>query len=483
MRASLLPIALLILQLAFLVTRTSAQQTEFDAYDYNRRLGQSINLGNTLEAPNEGDWGFSLSRWHFEKIAEGGFDSVRVPIKWSGHANATIPYTIDTTFFERIDWVIDQAKSNDLAVILDVHHYDEIHSDIDGHRDRLAGLWSQIAERYRDEPTTSVFFEILNEPNDDFTSTRWRQVMEESLAAIRESNPDRQVIVGGHNWNSASGLSQLRLPEDDHNLIGTFHYYSPFEFTHQGAEWANNSDEWLGTTWDGTTAEENAIGRDFDLVQNWSERFDRPVLVGEFGAYRFGDMDSRARWTEAVTSAAEERDYSWSYWEFGAGFGVINRSSRRWVEPLYEALSPTSLMNLDGEPGLTVGDVDLLSSAIAFQTSETRYDIDGDGQVTSRDLDYWIFFSNNLPGDIDLDGDVDFPDFLQLSASFGAAAAWSGGDMTGDGRVGFDDFLRLSANFGVAVAGQIQTPSVPEPNTPSSLACVVVSLLLVRRRR
>lgn len=481
MRATLALIALIILQAGFVTIRASAQQIEFDAYDYNRRLGQSVNLGNTLEAPNEGDWGFTLQPWHFETIAAGGFDSVRVPIKWSGHADATSPYQIDTTFFERIDWVIDQAQSNDLAVILNVHHYDEIHSDIEGHRDRLAGLWSQIGERYRDEPTTSVFFEILNEPNDQFTSTRWQDVMEQSLAVIRETNPDRQVIVGGNNWNGVSGLVRLRLPEEDRNLIGTFHYYSPFEFTHQRAEWVDGADAWLGTTWDGTEAEENAVLRDFDLVQNWSERFDRPVLLGEFGAYRFGDMDSRALWTEAVTQAAEERDFAWSYWEFGAGFGTFNRSSRTWVEPIYDALSPTSFMNLDGEPGLTVNDADVLSGAIAFQITDPHYDLDGDGQVTERDLDYWIFFSNNLQGDVDLDGDVDFPDFLQLSSSFGGVGTWSSGDLTGDGRVGFNDFLKLSANFGQTAPFQNQT--VPEPNAHAFLMFAIASLLLARRRR
>lgn len=50
------------------------------------------------------------------------------------------------------------------------------------------------------------------------------------------------------------------------------------------------------------------------------------------------------------------------------------------------------------------------------------------------------------PGDLDLDGDVDFVDFLQLSAHFGAAeSSWDTGDMDGDGRTGFADFLLLAS--------------------------------------
>jgi endoglucanase len=43
------------------------------------------------------------------------------------------------------------------------------------------------------------------------------------------------VIVGGGRWNSIDGLQTLVLPEDDRNLIATVHYYTPMEFTHQGA--------------------------------------------------------------------------------------------------------------------------------------------------------------------------------------------------------------------------------------------------------
>lgn len=54
-----------------------------------------------------------------------------------------------------------------------------------------------------------------------------------------------------------------------------------------------------------------------------------------------------------------------------------------------------------------------------------------------------------LPGDLDRDFDVDFADFLLLSARFGnEGAAAQPADIDGDGRVGFSDFLVLSGNFG-----------------------------------
>ena len=61
------------------------------AFEQNRRLGRGVNLGNALEAPNEGEWGMTLEAEFFRVIYQGGFDSVRVPIRWSNHAASQPP--------------------------------------------------------------------------------------------------------------------------------------------------------------------------------------------------------------------------------------------------------------------------------------------------------------------------------------------------------------------------------------------------------
>jgi|GEM_PF-3129679 len=469
--------AALICITVFASCELGAQEFEFDSFDYNRRLGQAINLGNALEAPNEGEWGLQLRSWHFDKIADGGFDSVRVPIRWSAHAAMESPYTIDEQFFERIDWVIDQAQENNLAVILNVHHYEELVEDVSGHQDRLAGIWSQIADRYQAEPTTSVYFEILNEPNSNLTAARWPRVMQQSLDAIRETNADRQVIIGGANWNSAEALQGLRLPSEDQNLIGTFHYYDPFPFTHQGAEWVNGSTAWLGTKWSGSRSEVSSVRRVFQDVREWSLDNDRPILLGEFGAYRFGDMESRSAWTETIRKEAARSDFSWSYWEFAAGFGVLDPNSRRWNQQIYEALSPASLMNLDSDDQLTSADLDELTLAIVSRSTDERFDLDGNGEVELRDQAFWLHFTENKAGDTNLDGFVNFADFLVLSANFGKLGGWSRGDFNADGKVKFEDFLELSRNYDSTAAA-----SVPEPHGSEAVLLLGLCLLIARRK-
>ncbi|MBN1411034.1 MAG: cellulase family glycosylhydrolase [Spirochaetales bacterium] len=88
-----------------------------------------INLGNALEAPNEGEWGVTLQSDYFVKIRSAGFNYLRIPIKWSNHALTSAPYTIDSTFLSRVDWAVANALSNNLIPIINIHHYDEIMTD------------------------------------------------------------------------------------------------------------------------------------------------------------------------------------------------------------------------------------------------------------------------------------------------------------------------------------------------------------------
>jgi endoglucanase len=298
-----------------------------------------MNLGNALEAPREGEWGVTLQPEYFKLISEAGFDSVRIPIRWSAHAAARPPYAIDPEFFRRVDWALEQALSQKLTVVINVHHYEEMHRDPGRHALRLLALWRQIAERYRDQPD-QVFFELLNEPNEELTDERWRDLVPQLLKVVRESNPGRIVIVGPGHWNNIDHLEQLRLPSTDRRMIVTVHYYSPFEFTHQAASWVPDSQRWKGRTWKGTPAEQSELRGDFEKAAAWARQQQRPLYLGEFGAYSAADMESRARWTAAVAREAERHGMSWSYWEFASGFGAYDPEGRTWRTPLLKALLP-----------------------------------------------------------------------------------------------------------------------------------------------
>ncbi len=322
---------------ALILALTTAAELPADAAAANKALGRGINLGNALEAPKEGEWGLRLEADYFKQIKAAHFDSVRVPVRWSAHAAAEAPYTIDADFFKRVDWVLDQCAANQLNAVLNVHHYDELDKDPDKHAPRLVGLWRQIAARYQDRPA-GVSFELYNEPHDKLTADKWNELAARLLAEVRKTNPTRPVIVGPVNWNNFRALPQLKLP-DDKNLIVTVHYYEPMTFTHQGAEWvAPNIRGRTGVTWEGIDAQMAELRNALDATAKWAKEHNRPIFLGEFGAYSRADMASRARWTRAVAREAEARGFSWAYWEFASGFGAYDKDKKQWREPLLKAL-------------------------------------------------------------------------------------------------------------------------------------------------
>jgi endoglucanase len=298
---------------------------------------QGINLGNALEAPIEGSWGVTLYDEDFSIIAEGGFNTVRVPIRWNAHALQDPPFTVDEGFFARIDWVLDNAEKNGLLAIINMHHYDAIFSSPADHEERFLAIWRQIAERYADREDDRVWFEILNEPHDRLSGAVWYNLLKDAIAVVRESNSSRPIVVTGDRWGAAASLFGLRVP-DDRNLVYTFHYYEPFEFTHQGASWVSGSHRWLGTTWEGTNAQRAAIERHFNSAELIANRAGYPVLVGEFGAYSAGSMPYRVLWTRCVVETARAHGFGYAYWEYRHGFGAYDRSRRNWNEALHDAL-------------------------------------------------------------------------------------------------------------------------------------------------
>ena len=451
-----------------------ADSSGTDIYDFARRLGQGVNLGNALEAPREGAWGITLQSSDFQVIADGGFDSVRVPIRWSNHASLDSTngvYEVDAAFFKRIDWVVDEAEQRDLAVVLNVHHYNDLTDEPTSfHRDRFLSLWDQIAQRYRTASET-VYFELLNEPHDPMRDGDWNALLSDTLTVVRRTNPNRPVVIGGTGWNSVTKLDALKLPADDRNIIGTFHYYSPFEFTHQGAEWVEGSDAWLGVTWAGLENERDQVTADFDKAVQWATENDRPVYLGEFGAYSKGDTESRSAWTSFVAAEAEARGIPWAYWEYGAGFGVYDRDEDQWISETYDALSIDATLPLlevsvacdfDGAGGCDATDLDLLTGLgdlsagiLLVAGSNERFDINQDGRINTLDVDRWLenaairngFAESYQRGDANLDGFIDGSDFNRWSVNnFTLGRTWSEGDFDSDGDVDIVDFFTWNRN-------------------------------------
>jgi endoglucanase len=296
---------------------------------------RGINVGNALDMVPGDRRAWTVDVRHVDAIARAGFDTVRIPVAWWKRAAVSPPFGIEPALFAAVDEMIVWALERELEVIVDVHHDDEICADPGGYRDRLLALWSQIAVRYATMPP-AVRFELLNEPHDQLVGPRWNELLADALAVVRESNPDRDVVVGPSDRNSIAGLDDLQLP-DDERLIVAIHYYLPLSFTHQGADWWPRAAGWLGTRW-GSAADRHAVCDDLAVASAWASERGRPLLIGEFGTYRLAPADDRAAWTAHVRTVADELGIPWCYWDFATDFGVYDRTTGEWNEPLRAAL-------------------------------------------------------------------------------------------------------------------------------------------------
>lgn len=297
---------------------------------------RGINIGNALDAPRPGEWGVDIEEALFNVTHEVGFNAVRIPVRFSAHTGPGPEYEINEAFFDLVDQAITWGLEKHTVVILDLHHFDEIKHNPHQELDHFYAIWSQVSKRYQAAPL-SLYFELLNEPSHNLDSETWNEMIKTGVQIIRRTNPIRKIIIGGINYYEVNALQYLQLPNDN-NLIATFHFYEPFQFTHQGASWVDGAFQWRGTTWDGTPSEMEKIRAALDIAVEWSYYHQIPIIVGEFGVIKGVDPDSRERWTRFIVQEASQRGINWFYWELCSEFGIYDCKNEVWDKNLLDAL-------------------------------------------------------------------------------------------------------------------------------------------------
>ncbi|HUQ10799.1 MAG TPA: glycoside hydrolase family 5 protein [Steroidobacteraceae bacterium] len=272
---------------------------------------------------------------HLKIIKDGGFDNVRINLYGFRPMNGQME--LPASWFEILDGLVDEATRQGLHVILDEHDYEHCGKDADSCRKYVLAFWTQVGEHYRNAPR-NVLFELLNEPSQAMDA-HWNQLLVDALAVVRKTNPTRNVLIGPAFWNNISWLPKLELPAADRHIIVSVHYYEPHPFTHQGASWSPGTVNLSGIHW-GSAADYAKIERDFDVAQAWAKKENRPIYLGEFGAYDKAPQEDRIKYTAAVARAAEKRGWAFGYWQFDSNFIAYDIDKDAWNEPIYRALVP-----------------------------------------------------------------------------------------------------------------------------------------------
>jgi aryl-phospho-beta-D-glucosidase BglC (GH1 family) len=316
----------IILFLTLFINFSNGQLTPQDAIS---QMARGINIGNTMEPPNEGGWNNgSLQEYYFDDYKNAGFTCVRIPITWDGHTSVTSPYTIDSAWLARVEQVVDWGLSRDLIIIINAHHESWIKDTrtYESLKPRLDSIWSQISVRFKDK-SEKLIFEMINEPTTleleniqkALSLSQVNELNSRILGIIRKTNPTRNVIFSGNRWSNADELVLAAIPVDNY-LIGYYHSYDPYPFGLTGQ----------GTY--GSNADIAATTAKFTTVKNWSVSNNIPVLLGEFGYQKLCAYNSRMLAYATVVRKAIENNIALAAWDDGGDFPLYIRATGKWSE-------------------------------------------------------------------------------------------------------------------------------------------------------
>jgi aryl-phospho-beta-D-glucosidase BglC (GH1 family) len=316
---------ILVISLFILTLLQKTATAQINPWQAIIQMQKGINLGNTLEAPNEGNWNPPAQEDYFDLYKEAGFKCIRVPVRWDNHTGTTPPYKIDEPWLQRVETVLDWGLERDLFVVVNAHHDDWIKQNYTdpAMRARFDSLWSQISVRFKDKPE-KLIFEILNEPH-GLTKEQNDEMHQRILSIIRKTNPTRLVIFQGHDWGGSDELLTAAIPDDEY-VIGSFHSYDPYEFGLLGEG-----------TW-GASYQVAALKDKFISVKNWSDLNNIPVFMGEFGSVRSCDYNSRMKHYKTYVELAQNYGFAYCAWDNGVldysdnGLGILDRVWLKWDE-------------------------------------------------------------------------------------------------------------------------------------------------------
>jgi endoglucanase len=334
---------------------------------------RGANIANCLEVPPTEHWSVPHSVLDLKQIRAEGFDHIRLPVGWHYYAGPAPDFKLSDDIFARADYMVTNATALGLNVIVNLHDFFALNTNPAASTAEFLAIWRQVAAHYAQAPD-GVAFELLNEPREAATTVAINPIYAEAIRQIRQTNPHRTIFVGPGKFNSPDELRNLRLPDDDDNLIVTLHCYDPLFFTHQGANWVGPEYKQTGIHYPGPPKtpltpdpalklQQSALSRinqyntqpvgsnpsgpraflpKIQRAKAWSEKFGRPVHFGEFGAYTTADQESRAHYYEAWRQALDAAGIGWAVWDWKSGFNYWDAKTQQPLPGMREALFPAS---------------------------------------------------------------------------------------------------------------------------------------------
>lgn len=193
---------------------------------------------------------------------------------------------------------------------------------------KLGKIWQDVAKKLLPHRDTVWAYDLYNEPLDwsqmPYVPRQWRDVAKQIVRAVRVVDQKSWMVYecgpGGMEW----GFNGLK-PLPDTRIVYSTHFYSPHEFTHQGVHNIQGTDlaevmkelnirypsEVNGLLWN-----RRQIQNNLQLVADFQQKYQVPILIGEFSVIRWAPKDDGERYLSDLIDIYESHGWSWIYHSF-----------------------------------------------------------------------------------------------------------------------------------------------------------------------
>ncbi len=356
-------------------TPASAESmAQLNATQIVAQMGAGWNLGNALEAnangiPSETAWGNpTVTQAFVDRVKAAGFRSIRIPVSYLGLIGPGPDYTINSSWLNRIQEVVNYAYGRGLYVMINMHG--DGYKTVQGSwlicdssaqatiKAKYQRAWQQIATKFQDYDE-HLIFESMNENFDGQYGSptqpcysnlnSYNQIFVDTTRRTGGNNSSRWLLIPGWNTNIdytvgnygfALPTDQYRspsVPSNEQRIMISVHYYDPWDFT--GTENGTITQWGSGATNPSKTAPwagEDYLDGQLKKVRDAFIARGYPVVVGEYGSIDKTAFDSasnryRADFARAVVATSKKYGAATVYWDNGYngqyGHGLFNRGS------------------------------------------------------------------------------------------------------------------------------------------------------------
>jgi endoglucanase len=275
-----------------------------------------------------------------------GFDHIRLPIDEEQMWDETGKKNDDA--FTLLSNCLDWCQKAGLRVVVDLHILRSHHFNakvkplwsVPAEQDKFIGFWKDLSSVLKDRPEAMVAYEFMNEPVAD-DPEEWNVLLARVVDSLRNWEPARVLVIGSNRWQSATTFDQLKVPQNDTNIVLSFHFYEPFFLTHYHAGWTDLKDfngevNYPGQIVLNSNLPEHLRVYNHDTLIKMMEKPLRvaatlklPLYCGEFGIYNNFFPSAKLAWYKDMISIFDEFNIAYANWNYKSGaFGIVDDNGK-----------------------------------------------------------------------------------------------------------------------------------------------------------